>query len=375
VDADADLASCVTVTERTPDEIFVRASVYAGDLPGITVVEGETLCIAARVGPENELQDLHLANVETGEPALFRLRLDPSGSGPRFQLEAAHSLSPYRFVFGRQSGPGPTFARVGPAFLARWAEANIPDPSVHEVLVTDLVSVRRVLRTVVDHFPWSPPRPRSFAYRKYGGEVVLFSGIARFPHLDRVSDALVASGHEPFPTVVPNLGFVLDLALRRWRLRLVWDWSWMNASSRTSAANVHARLVSIGLDAGYEFLRWRGLTGFVLAGVGGSGFTMNALGPGWNYLGSRTAELGNPGSITRDTGLLSLSAGFEQYLPWRNNDLPLVVSLQCGYSQAFATGSWFTLDNNNQHDVPDPTGMDVSGSWVRVGFGFAVPQY
>jgi hypothetical protein len=389
--ADADVASCVTVSQRTPDQIIVRASLYASDPPGITIVEGETLCLAAEVGSDERLRKMHLANVALGEPVLVRLQLDPPGASPRLHVEGASELAPFDFLFGTavassgaeqrpdggslaaQSEQGPRFVRVGPVFMGAWADVDVPGASVHEILITELASRKAAppRAPVPRTLPPFPSRP--FGARTSGGELSAFSGVMRFRHLAGVDDALLASGYGPFPAVVPSVGGVLGASVRRWQLRVVWDGTWMSASSRTSPATVQASLISVGLEAGYDFLRWRGLTGNALLGVSGSTFTMDARGPNWNYLGSGTATLGNPTTIQRDAGLFTVGAGFEQFIPTWGETMPLVVSVQGGYTQAFANSSWSSTENKNS--VPDRSGLDASGSWVRVGLGMAFLDY
>jgi hypothetical protein len=374
--ADADVASCVSVTPRAPDAIIVRASLYTDDAPGITIVEGETLCLAAEVGDDGSLRKVHLANLALGEPTLVRLRLDPPGSPRRLHVEVASELGLFHFTFGTAVAPPdaeqpPDFIRIRSVVMGAWHDEDVRDPSVREVLITDLAPFPRQLVNLPAARYQVPSQ--SFATRSSGGELSMFSRGVRFQHLAGVDRALSASGHDPFPPVAPSLGVVLGLAVRRWQLRIIWDGAWTSASSRTGPATVHANLLSIALEGGYDFLRWRGLTGFALVGVGAGTFTMDAHGPNWDYLGGGTATLGNPTTIERDTGLFTFGAGFEQFIPTWSVRMPLVVSIQGGYTQAFAGGSWSSSENKNS--VPDPNGGDFSGSWIRIGLGMAFLDY
>jgi hypothetical protein len=255
------------------------------------------------------------------------------------------------------------FVRVSTASVPpEGLDLPLPEAGVHELLLDDL-------STFAVHRRGTPP-PFSLARRGVDGEVTVLPGVRLFRSLRGFDDALRAGGYGPFPQAVPSMQVFLGIALARWRFRLNWTDAWMAAASRTSDASVRANLFELGVDAGYDFLRWRGLTGFALVGLAGSTFTMDAVGPNWNYLGGRTASLGNPTTIQRDMGFLALQAGFEEIVPLgapESSSMGLLVSIQGGYSQEFALGTWSSSGTDGS--VNDARDVNFGGSWLRVGLG------
>jgi hypothetical protein len=216
------------------------------------------------------------------------------------------------------------------------------------------------------------PLLRSPAERRIEFDLPVLVGVRHFRSLRGFDDALRASGYGVFPRSFPSLGGHLGLTLGRWRLRFSGNDAWTSVASRTGTPGaVRADLFEARLDGGYDFLRWRSLTGFALLGIGGSSFSMDARAPNWNYLGAQGAALGNPSTIKRDAGLLTLQAGFEDFLPLgrvEGGTLALLVSIQAGYTQQLGLGPWFA-SQLPRADVPGTPDVDFSGTWVTFGAG------
>jgi hypothetical protein len=221
-----------------------------------------------------------------------------------------------------------------------------------------------------------PSPPPSSADRTAEGDLPVLAGVRRVRSLRGFNEALRASGYGAFRQEVPSIGTHLGLTLGRWRLRIGGNDAWMSAPSTTGPGAVRAYLFEVRLDGGYEFLRWRGLTGFALLGVSGASFTMDALAPHWNYLGAgaggQAAHLGNPPTIQRDVMFLTLQTGFEHVFPLggdRRETFALLISIQAGYTQQLALGPWFS--DKPHADVPGTPDVDFSGTWIALGAGFA----
>jgi hypothetical protein len=221
--------------------------------------------------------------------------------------------------------------------------------------------------------PLAPPRGSTAATRTFEFDLGGLFGFRHFRSLRGFDDALRAKGYDAFPQTLPSAGGYLGLTLGRWRFRLVADDAWMSAASHTGPQGaVHANLGEARIDAGYDFLRWRNLSGFALLGIGGATFSMDALAPpNWNYLGAQSAVLKNPSTIQRDAGLLTLQVGFEDFFPLARVDsgtLALFVSIQGGYAQQVGLGPWFASGAPHAN-VPGTADVDFSGTFVALGAG------
>ena len=115
-------------------------------------------------------------------------------------------------------------------------------------------------------------------------------------------------------------------------------------------SRVGADIADIHLDAGYDFLRWRGLTGFALGGIGVSSFTIDAPAGHWSYVTERASGLGDANRIEQESGVLSAQVGFEQLVPLgkasANEMFALLLSLRGGYLGQFAHAGWRTDDDS-----------------------------
>jgi hypothetical protein len=303
------------------------------------------------------------------------LRLGPPGPVRRLHVEAGPELPDIRFTLGTLLGPGPTFVRDGARYVSGSGDVTVSDRSGREIVITEMATTGDVRQAASVPEHRAPPTP-SYATRSVGLELTPIAEVLRFPRLSGIDDALRASGHDAFPELVPGFGAFLGITWKRWQFRLLADGASMSATSRTSPATVGATMFSVTAEGGYDFLRWRGLTGFALLDLGVRSFSMDGKGPGWNYLGSGTATLGNPTTISLTSELVGASAGFAQFIPIWNHATPLVLSIQGGYTQGFGS-SWLSGDdssssNRSMPEVPDPHGANLSGPWIRLGFGIAI---
>jgi hypothetical protein len=388
-----DVARCVTVSARPPGEIVVRTSVYARDPPGVTIVDGETLCLSGTIDPDGMVRGLRLAGGDAGPPIVL-VRLDTSG--------------PVRVLRVRTSVP--RWFDVGVSDAAYGTEVFVPSPpdanpdgpvTAPEFLPPQNVSAHRFLDLPLSaetgahelllhpfRFGWKDALPLevhrppdrswgdSLAHRKLELDFSALAGTRLVRSFQGLDEALDANGYGPFPRVLPSWTGFLVLDYRRWKFRLLFDGAWMRADSRTGGGNVGAYLVAGRLDAGYDFLRWRGLTGYALAGIGGVTFTMDARAPHWDYLGPQAATLGNTNQINRDAWLLTLVTGFQEIIPFgppsAGNWLGLILTLEGGYEQQLGLGSWFSSDQDNHGSVAGTKALDLGGSFVSLGVGIGI---
>jgi hypothetical protein len=359
-------AVCATESARPPGSIIVPMTVLAGGPVGVTIVEGETLCVAGPVERDGSMPKVGLSDAAQPEPYRVALRFDPAGPLRELSVRA----TPARwlaFSVGVVAPDGQVKS------LGRWEIPPAgryfpaPDPSIQVVVLYDFA---------FETPPAPPPRPRSprppaVSDRNYEWALALWGGFRRFQSLQGLDKSLHASGYGSFSDRMPSLGGAMDIGVHRWRFQLAVTDDWTSASGPAGAA-VHANLLELRAAAGYDFLRWRGLTGFALLGIGGASFTMDARAPNWDYLGSRASALGNPSSILRDAGLLTVQAGFEEIVPLGQVQAPsrgLLFSLQGGYTRQLGLGDWFT---SGQGHVADPIDLDFSGGWITFGAGMVL---
>jgi hypothetical protein len=391
--ADDEVATCTTQTARSPGEIVIRASVYARDPPGVTVVDGETLCLAGSIDLDGIVRGLRLAGGD-GDPPILLLRLDAYGpvrilhvrtSVPRW-LGFDLSVAAYGTEVLVPSTPGanPEGAPTVPEFLPAQSVRTQRDGM--DLALPTKTGARELFlhpfwfgspgATAPDVVIARRRSSTSLADRKFELGFSLLAGTRLVRSFQGLDQALEANGYGPFSSTLPSWAAFLDVAFRRWRFRLLFDGGWTSAESQTGDGHIGANLVAGRLDAGYDFLRWRGLTGYALAGIGGVTFTMGARAPHWNYLGSQAATLGNPDEINRDAWLLTLATGFQQIIPFgsplRGNWWGLILSLEGGYTQQLGLGSWFANDQDNHGSVAGTKALDLGGTFVSFGVGIGV---
>jgi hypothetical protein len=363
-----DISSCQTETERAPQEVVIPTRVFRGGPVGITIVEGETLCLAGQVEEDGHVSKTWLADSAQNEPVLVVVRLDPPG--PMRELHVRSSSERWlsfdvAWVDDAGGARPMTHLHVPPG--GRYFPA--PDAVVHELLLDELQFYAPALASATQRASSPPP---GLARRAAEGDLVVLAGMRLFRTLRGVDERLHASGYSAFSAVAPSFGGSLDFAFARWRFELMGIDSWTRATG--PLGSIHADAFELRVSAGYDFLRWRGFTGFGLLGIGGSTFSMDEHGPNWNYLGSRAAVLGSPDRIMRDAGLLTLEAGFEHLVPlvpfgrMDGSNLGLLISLQGGYTHQLGLGDWFA-SGGGKANVAGSGDFDLSGTWLTLGVG------
>ncbi len=394
---DPGLTQCTTESQRPASEIVLRTGAFENHPPGVSIVEGETLCLAGLIDASVRFTDLWLADRAAGEPTLVEVKFaapnpPPDGSVPthpkashgvrvrtslprllRFALRSSTEAAPVEPLL---RGPGKNEYDLGGfpgvhLLFGRGPSASVRiGEDVHEVLLDDLWTGPL---PPPGSMHWSPPLP-PLADRMGVVELTLRTGVRLVRSLEGLDSALRASGYGPFPRALPSLSGTLAVNYGRGRYRLGISDAWTSAPSRTGSASIDGDLMEVNYEAGYDFLRWRGLSGFAIGGVALGRFTMDARGANWNYLGSRSATLGNPDRIDRDGALLTLQAGFDQIVPltWSGGAgcLALIVSIQGGYDQELGFAGW-NSDARPTAEVSDRASMDFGGAWVAVGAGIA----
>ena len=304
-----DLATCVTRSARPTSEIVVPVSDDPRDPQGVMIDAAETVCLAGSVDPDRRFRP-HLADPTRGEPAVVEL-----------VLEHREGLTTLRIR--STLGAGLTYRAatlVGAQQLADHVASGITDPtgaatsafreaSPHRWLVHGME-----LRPERGWRPTLPEPPRSLARRTFEIGLEALGGV-RSLSLAPFDGPLRASGYAPFPRVLPSAGAAAYAVFGRWRFTLWFQFAWGRARALRGTGGVDANFVEGRLAGGYDFLRWRGFTGFVLGGIGGGTLGIDASGPRWTYLARTAADLASPNGISRDNWELTLQTGFQQIVP------------------------------------------------------------
>ncbi len=158
----------------------------------------------------------------------------------------------------------------------------------------------------------------------------------------------------------------------RLRFELPFFFGGASSGPAPDGSTIGARVIDARIDAGYEFLRWRGLTGFALGEIGATSFSIDAHGAKWTYVVDRASNLGGAGSVGQASYSLGIQAGFEQFVPFGPVDhapCGLLVSLRAGYLGQFADGGWAT--DGDSRSVEGLPVVDASGAWISLNVGFA----
>jgi hypothetical protein len=183
--------------------------------------------------------------------------------------------------------------------------------------------------------------------------------------------SLRAAGYEMLPRTFLGGGFAVELSIPRWRFALSLATAVASASSTRDGNRVAAEDTDARLDAGYEFLRWRGLSGFALGGLAASEFDLDARDPRWTYVADHVANLGHANTVQQTSYMASLQAGFEQLVPLflvEQQWIVLMISLRGGYLAQFASSGWMASDCHAWDVAGLPT-LDLSGAWVSLNLG------
>jgi hypothetical protein len=210
----------------------------------------------------------------------------------------------------------------------------------------------------------APVPPPSLADRTFEVGLDALGGV-RALSLGAFDGPLRASGYAPFPRAFPSAGGGGHVVLGRWRFGLWFQYAWGRA--RRGSGGVDADLLEFRFAGGYDFVRWRGFTGFVLGGIGEGTFDIDAHGPGWTYLASTAANLGG-NRISRSNGELTLQTGFQQIVPLSRADagMSLFFSLNGGYTQQLGISGWFS-GPSSRSTVEGPPHLNLGGTWVLFG--------
>jgi hypothetical protein len=355
-----DMTTCVTRSVRPASEILVPVSDDSGAPPGVTIDPGETLCLAGSVDPDGRFRP-HLVDPVRGEPAVVFLDLMHRHGGTRLLVKSS--------LRGRLAFRAATI--VGPQQLASPLGHDHETSGAGEYELLNAESgLHRWLVYGMERLPEvkppAPMPPRSLADRTFEVGLEAMGGV-RALSLGAFDGPLRASGYAPFPRAFPSAGGAGYFVFGRWRFALWFQYAWGRARARSGSGGVDADLLDFRLAGGYDFLRWRGFTGFVLGGIGAGTFGIDAQGPGWTYLARTGADLG-ANRISKNAGQLTLQAGFQQIVPLSRADagMSLFFSLNGGYSQQLGLSGWFG-GPSLQSTVEGPPHLDLGGTWVLFG--------
>jgi hypothetical protein len=364
--ADDDLATCTTVTARTADEIFAPMAEDPERPKGVTILPGETLCLAGEIAASGFLK-AWLADPAKDERPLVLLRLQPAGGGTI--LHARTSVQDrLQLGIARIEGRAhlASFESLGMrSILSSGGPLDAPLEGSHRLLV----GVYRIDDggMIVDRFPGHPAHLVSVGFLD-----LTFSGLLRHVSVGGFDGVLRASGYSPLPHTFNGGSVEFGMDSQRWRLLFDFTgaWAW---SEGHGGSGIRASLLGLSVKAGYDVVRWRGLTAFVLGGYGVPAFHIETTAPGFNLLGTQAAALGNPNSVGVDAVTLTAEAGVEEFVPLgrpsRYGSLAgaFYVFLRSGYDRQLEVEQW--TGGTSSKPVYGMPNLDLSGLWVSLGVG------
>lgn len=353
--ADDAPASCVTHSTRAPDEILVRL----GDAPdsplGISIVAGETLCLAGEIS--HGVFVPKIADDDEGEPTIIRLRLESTDTATTLTLRSASDRE-LDYDAAIVTGPANLALPVSGLHLQPRADGTQTfGPSVRRLLLRNLLFVD----------PPPPPVRVSIEDRLLR---IWLAGLVGSRQLSVAAfdQPLRASGYGPLPRDYTGGGLVLGLSVARWRLEGWFLYAPSGARSLVDSSSAGAALGDARLDFGYDVLRWRGLTAFVMGGIGDAALMMDTRDAHWTYVANRTQVGSDVNTVEQDSLVLGAQIGLEQILPLGGDGWGLVFSVRGGYDQQVADIGWMTTGTSKS--VSGLPALDMSGGWVSFGAGF-----
>ncbi len=350
---------CATISARAPADILLPLTDAPSAPVAVSIALGETLCVTGTLGAGGVMNP-RLTDAQRGDQTFLRLRLEPGPEGPTLRLRnstarvASYSVA---VVSGPANLAVPTRFGMVPPGTERVGHFG---PGVRRLLVYS-VSLRE------------PQRPVHYVPERW---VMIFASAlaeARRFSATPFDQPLRASGYGALPRTFPGLGFVVGFDVSRWRFELPFFFGGASTGPAPDGSTIGARITEARVDAGYEFLRWRGLTGFALGEIGVTSFSLDARGAKWTYVVDHASNLGGAGSVGQAGSSLGIQAGFEQFVPFRTvDDAPcgLLVSLRGGYLGQFADAGWAT-DGEDSRSVGGLPAVNTSGAWISLNVGFA----
>jgi hypothetical protein len=350
--ADDELAHCVTHTERAPDEILVRLGDSLDSPVGISIVAGETLCLAGTVTHGVLAPKL----ADDGETALVRLRLDATDAATTLTVRSASDRE-LDYDAAIVTGPANLALPISGLHLQPRADGiQTFGPSVRRLLLRNLLFV-------------DPPPPPVHIPTEDRLLQVSLTGLVGTRQLSAAAfdQPLRASGYGPLPRNYVGGGLTLGLSLARWRFEGYFLYAPSGAPSLVDSSTAGAAAADVRIDFGYDVLRWRGLTAFVLGGIGDAALMMDTRDAHWTYVADRTHVGSDVNTVEQDSIVLGAQVGLEQILPL-GDGYGLVFSLRGGYEQQVADTGW--SKTNESGGVSGLPALDLSGGWVSLGVGF-----
>jgi hypothetical protein len=216
----------------------------------------------------------------------------------------------------------------------------------------------------------APSPPSSVETRLGELSVQGFAGV-RSLSVGALDAPLRANGYGSLPREYAGGGFALDLSFARWRFELQMLYTSSSAPSVIdSSPGVGAAVGDLGLCVGYDVLRWRGLTGFVMGGFGYSALMLDAHDPHWSYVTTQTGVGSDVTTVEQDVLTYGMQAGLQQIIPFGSgrSSWGLVFSLRGGLIRQFGDVGWMETGSSKPlGGMPDG---DLSGGWLAFGAGF-----
>lgn len=349
--ADDDVASCVTHTERGPEDIFVPLTDAPDSPVGVAIVAGERLCLSGPV--THGVLAPKLAEPEHGDAPVVMLRLESSDAATRLTVR---SSSGRELVYETAivSGPANLALPASSAHVPARGEATQAfGPSVRRLLLHSLRLVDPPVRVPIED-------------RLLQASLVGLVG-ARQLSVAAFDQPLRASGYGPLPRSYTGGGLTLGFSLARWRLEGNFFYGQASAPSLVDSGTAGAAVGDARLDFGYDVVRWRGFTAFVMGGIGDDALMLDTRDAHWTYVAQRAQVASDVSTVEQDNVVLGAQVGLEQILPL-SDAWGILFSLRGGYDQQVADIGWMTTGGSKS--VGGLPAVDVSGGWVAFGVGF-----
>jgi hypothetical protein len=350
---------CPSRTARTPGEILVPLGDSPGAPLGVTIVAGETLCLAGSI--THDVLEPKLADRDEGDIPVVVLRLD--------HTDAATTLS-VRSVSRREMAYAAAIVS-GPANLALPTPTSHVAPNATRVLSLGPTVDRLLIHDVRFFDPPPPMEAVPIEDRLVQASFTALGGLRRLS-VGAFDAPLRASGYGPLPRTFTGGGFAIDISYDRWRFELPLFYGVASAPSLVDSSSVGASVGDFSFDVGYDLLRLSGLTVFAQGGFGISALMMDTRDPHWTYVAQRTGVSSSVGTVEQDSFIFDGQVGIEQLIPLGrfgpNERLGLTLSLRGGYEQQFANEGWMTSDGASKPLSGLPL-VDLSGGWVALGVG------
>ena len=213
----------------------------------------------------------------------------------------------------------------------------------------------------------APPPPHAVGWLGISGTASLHAN-----WLAQINEALRTHGYSEVGHLQPIIGFAFDGGYGRGRA--AWDLGCTGKrhyERASDGARFGVAQCYIGLDFGYDVVKWHGLSIFPMVGIAGGDLRIEVDPNDAPFLRGQLGPDDAGNEIRRNVGLFRGLIGIEESVGiWQAQRLSLLFGARAGYIQQFAQARWVHSDPKAADLNGGPT-VDTSGPYLRLGFGFA----